>query len=447
MFKKKVLKMRIPLSARRLHLIFVFTLLSIGVISFGASPANAATLVVTTGTNSGAGSLREALSNAVNGDTITFASNVTDITLTSALPTVTVGLTITGPGADILTIHRDASAASFRVFAFAPGASQTVTISGVKISGGDATPGGGIGFNGSTGSKLNLSKVSVVDNNSGYGGGIDATGNQGSSVLIDSSTISGNTTNGGVSCGYCNGAGMKAEVPTTIINSTFSGNRAGDNGGGIKVDSNVTIINSTFANNSANGEGGGIWVTRFSQFPNLVLKNTLIAGNTYGSNKHQCDVSQNNTTLSVNLNNLIEDGSCNFLWGSGVSTGSPTNFLSGNPSLLPLASNGGSTQTHGLGSSSIALGAGDASTCADVRLQGVDQQGTARSALCSIGSFEVAIVPATTTTTTTPVTTTSAPTPVSLPATGKSVSPLILSFLFLIIGLVLVLRRRVVSFK
>ncbi len=359
-------------------------------LAAATSAAHAATITVTNGNDAGAGSLRAALGGAGNGDTINFDPSVTEVVLTSAQLTVTAGVTISGPGADVLTVKRSTAGGTpdFRVFSIAPGAGNSATLSGITISNGKATPGGGISFTGGAGTQLNLVRIAVVGNDASWGGGLDLTGSQASSVLIDSSTISGNTTNGGFSCSFCNGAGMKLEVPTTIVNSTISGNTAGDNGGGMKVDSLVTILNSTIAGNAAGAKGGGIWETRFLNNPNLAMKNTLVADNTFGTGHHECDVDASNTTLSVNLNNLIEDGSCNFLWASGAVSGSATGFLSGDPGLSPLAYNGGTTKTQALAAGSIARGAGDATTCAASPVGGVDQRGVTRPSPCSRGAFD-----------------------------------------------------------
>jgi len=352
---------------------------------------------VTSGADSGAGSLRAALASAANGDTITFSSDLTEVVLTSAQLDVATGVTIAGPGADVLTVKRSTAGGTpnFRVFRIVPGAGNTATISGITIANGKGTPGGGVSFTGGVGTQLNLVRVAVTANDAQWGGGIDLAGDQLSSVTIDSSTVSGNTTNGGAACDFCNGGGMKLEVPTVIVNSTISGNAAGDNGGGMKVDSAVTIVNSTIAGNSAGAKGGGIWVTRFNNNPNLAIKNTVVADNTFGPGglRHECDVDTSSTTLSVNLNNLVEDGSCNFLWASGAVSGSATNFLSGDPGLSALSYNGGPIKTQAIASSSIARGVGNASACAGAPVSGVDQRGESRPSPCSIGAFDGASRP------------------------------------------------------
>ena len=75
---------------------------------------NAATLTVTTTADNGAGSLRDALAVASDGDTIQFDSalNGQTISLTSGELVVDTDVTINGPGSNLLTISRSAEAAS-----------------------------------------------------------------------------------------------------------------------------------------------------------------------------------------------------------------------------------------------------------------------------------------------------------------------------------------------
>src|SRR5437588_7243426 len=83
-----------------------------------------ATLLVSNNLDHGAGSLRQAISDAGSGDTIHFAPSVHAITLSSGELDVMKSLTLAGPGASHLSISgNDAS----RVFNIASGA--TVTLS------------------------------------------------------------------------------------------------------------------------------------------------------------------------------------------------------------------------------------------------------------------------------------------------------------------------------
>ena len=95
-----------------------------------ALPAN---IIVVTNTNdSGSGSLRQALVDANDGDTINFDSSLNGqrITLTSGQLSVDKSVTINGPGADNLAVDGNAQSRVFGV------SSKTVTISGLTITNG-----------------------------------------------------------------------------------------------------------------------------------------------------------------------------------------------------------------------------------------------------------------------------------------------------------------------
>jgi hypothetical protein len=111
-----------------------------------AVQARAAIITVTNGNDSGAGSLRQAITAASPGDTINFAPSVTTVNLTSGELAIDKNLTITGPGANRLTVQRSANFVYFRVFNVSS-SSVTVSISGITISNGVGQDGlGGEGF-------------------------------------------------------------------------------------------------------------------------------------------------------------------------------------------------------------------------------------------------------------------------------------------------------------
>jgi CSLREA domain-containing protein len=110
-------------------------------------------------------------------DTITF-SVTGPINLTSALPNLSTNITLSGPGANLLTVRRD-TGGYYRVFTVPAGAA--VNVSGLTVSngltadgargatganGGNAVNGGGI-LNAGT---LNLTGVWVTGNKTGRGG-------------------------------------------------------------------------------------------------------------------------------------------------------------------------------------------------------------------------------------------------------------------------------------
>src|SRR5581483_1623542 len=130
------------------------------------------TFTVTNTNDSGAGSLRAALAAAGNGDTINFAPSLEDqtIALTSGQLNITKNITITGLGANELTVSGSGSS---RVFDVSSGV--TASISGLAIANGLADQGGGVLNAGN----LSLSGVALTGNEAlgdsattGLGGGI-----------------------------------------------------------------------------------------------------------------------------------------------------------------------------------------------------------------------------------------------------------------------------------
>lgn len=101
------------------------TRFALGVLLFCAVaiPVHATTITVTNTNDGGPGSLRQALINVNDGDTINFAVTGT-ISLTSGELLVDKSVTISGPGAANLALDGDATS---RVFHIGPG--KTVSIS------------------------------------------------------------------------------------------------------------------------------------------------------------------------------------------------------------------------------------------------------------------------------------------------------------------------------
>ena len=88
------------------RILFVITLLFAAMAS--VQIVHAATITVTSTADSGAGTLRDALASASDGDTIDFSVTGT-ITLTSGQLVVNNSLTISGPGAANLAVNGNAA--------------------------------------------------------------------------------------------------------------------------------------------------------------------------------------------------------------------------------------------------------------------------------------------------------------------------------------------------
>jgi len=377
-------------------------MVTIGGCSSPASDATTITicpssLVVTNTNDSGAGSLRQAILDACDGATITFDMNqvVSPIALTSAGLLINKNLSITGPGANLLTIQRSSAGATPLFGIFTINSGKTVSISGLTISNGNASNGGGINNQGA----LTLTGCAVsgnsVNGTNSLGGGILNGATTGAATLtISNSTISGNSTNGSnsVGGGIVNSTGS-GTATLTINNSTISGNSAngtGNFGGGIYNSTTtgtatLTITNGTISGNSVNGSGGGIYNSAGGGTATSKLSNTIVAGNTKSNGTTADDI---NGTADTNSSfNLIGIG------GSGGLTNGVNNNQVGvaNALLAPLANYGGPTQTYALLPGSPALNAGSNTLANNVDLT-TDQRGAGFNrivnATVDIGAFE-----------------------------------------------------------
>ena len=159
-----------------------------------ALSTQAATITVTNTNDSGAGSLRQALADAVDGDTINFDSSLNGqtITLTSGQLIVDKSVAIHGPGAANLAVNGNAADRVFYVSEH-----LVVTISDLTIENGNVLGLGGYGgaiFNAH--SILTVSNCAISDNWALHGGGgIMNYGDWDSATLtVTNCTISGNAT-------------------------------------------------------------------------------------------------------------------------------------------------------------------------------------------------------------------------------------------------------------
>ncbi|WP_261201956.1 DUF4347 domain-containing protein, partial [Laspinema olomoucense] len=100
-------------------------------------------------------------------------------------------------------------------------------------------------------------------------------------------TVRNTTFYNNVSQGQGGGLWIDNKSPTTIINSTFSGNKSensdgtGGVGGGITTFSPTTIVNTTIVNNQAGDVAGAIFTSLIS--PPITLSNTIVSNNTAGN--------------------------------------------------------------------------------------------------------------------------------------------------------------------
>jgi hypothetical protein len=286
--------------------------------------------------------------------------------------------------------------------------SGTLFLTNSVVTGNEAVFAGG-GIANLEGSTLTVVDSIVSQNGISYegrGGGID---NRGTLVLVRSA-VSGNRANSGA--GISNGPTGTA----TLRDSTVSGNQIIRNysygGGGIStagtlildnctVSNNVavlgagiyvvqhgalTIANSTVTGNIAEYAAGGVDI----QSGTATLHRSIVSGNTASTRAETreirvTDYFASNVVAADDYNLFGHDGDAGT---TGFTPGS-TDIVPNEPIgaiLLPLADNGGGTQTHALAIGSPALD----SSPSDATCPRTDQRGNPRprGPACDIGAFE-----------------------------------------------------------
>ncbi len=283
-------------------------------IALALGVAEAATFTVTNTNDSGAGSLRQAVTDANNAagpDTITFTVTGT-IVLTSGQLSIISPVTIVGPGAANLTINGNANGRIFSIFenvadpCATPNTDFPVSISGLTVTNGfrnvAGNPGGAI-YSEKT---LTLSGMVIANSTAFSGAGLNFNAlYSGQTLTIDNSqflnnvarplsTTTGNSFGGGLQVGErC--ATITSPVTVTITNSLFSGNQvrpgatflsAGGAGMHINQAADITITDTRIVGNSvvlqnppvvgANNRGGGISV---DDGKTLKIERSEISGN------------------------------------------------------------------------------------------------------------------------------------------------------------------------
>lgn len=332
-------------------------------------PVHAATLTVNNTSDNSAGSLRAQIAAASSGDTINFDASLSGqtITLTSGEIAFSKSLIIDGSAlTNPVTISGNNNS---RIFYISSGA--TVTMTGLRFidgSNNDGDPGAWGGDGGAIhirDSTLTISESEFIDNQSEYNGG--------ALYIWETATTLSNNTFINNSTTFAGGAVRTVASQTILITgNTFVGNTANE-GAAIWDSSGLeTISNNTFSNH-------GSRAVYHYQALNL-NNNTFLGDDGVFVRNASADLHMRNNilgscslvgggTISTNINNWIVDGTC-----------SPA--YSGNPYLMPLADNGGTTQTAALIPFSSAINAGTSNCPA------TDQRGQSRGATCDLGAYE-----------------------------------------------------------
>ncbi|MBX2839726.1 MAG: CSLREA domain-containing protein [Gammaproteobacteria bacterium] len=284
-----------------------------------------------------------------------------------------------------------------------------VTIENSQILDNHSTgSGGGLALNyGSVAGLQLILRDSTVAGNSAtdQGGGLYVS--ESASADVIRSTISNNRAQ--------SGAGILVSLgEVSLANSTLSGNYALDSGGAITAfgDQTSLLLDScTISNNTASDQAGGIFaygsnVGMAGPFLEVGIRNTILAGNHVNlAMSSGIELYSGYTTFMVEYSIL---GDSRYSNGQAFETlmavtGFPPNATNitatsngSAPAAIgeiinPLDDNGGSTRTHELIETSIALDAGNDVFCNSEPTSGTDQRGLPRPSGegCDIGAFEL----------------------------------------------------------
>jgi hypothetical protein len=305
-----------------------------GCVLLGPAQADAANLAVTSVNDSGANTLRAAITTAnanAQDDNITFSGAAASGTIRLATPlainTDAHKLTITGP----VTISGDTdnnTTPDTQLFRVTTDDDQaTVTLTGLTLTKGTSADGGGaIKADASNTAPLVLTDDAITNSKSTGtttatgGGAIDTTGD----LTLTRTVMTGNTATG------TSGGAVAVQGGETIVDgSTFSGNSAHIGGAlALKYDGSFTMRDSTVTSNQgvgANSAGGGIALGLVG----MHIRRSTISGNSAASGGGL-------TAYSAKYASFVEN--------STISDNTATS-IGGGAVLLPLKYDGGLRNT------------------------------------------------------------------------------------------------------
>ena len=262
-------------------------------------PQVAQTYTVANTNDSGAGSLRAAVTSAnanAGADTITFDPSVTGtITLSSTLE-ITEGVTITGPGSGVLNVSGGDAVRVFRTSGIGD-----VSISGLEISRGLSHDGAAIRSDNA--GALNLDSVKVDHNRSTQWAALYLE-NSGQ-VTISNSEINDNVSDGSVSALYIGSATDVLISGTSFTGNVGTGSTVLMSGANITLDS-VTVDSNQSTDSAANTATILMNPRSSSSILNSTISNNSGAGAT---SKQALRINGNNTVTSLIANSTVTGNS------------------------------------------------------------------------------------------------------------------------------------------
>ena len=328
---------------------------------------------------SGTCTLRQAITAAAAGDTISLPAGPAHYLVTLGRIPITKNLTLTGGGARSTVIDGGGVSPLFQASGTA-----TVAFNGVTLSGGNhdvtapGTPAGGGALSMAGTSHVAFTDAALISNKAKATTGNTAGGAvamSGGSLTLTRTLVSGNiaqSTGGSAQGGAIAGTGT-----ITLIDSTVSGNSAsspaGGYGGALTASAGavLAVTGTTISGNASTSSGGDLFVN-LSSGGSGTFRNTIVANGTSLLGANCTVVAGAVTTQGHNLDTKHE---CGF-----TGAGDLQDTIS---QLDPLGDHGGPADTLRIPPASPAYHAG--SGCSPT-----DQRGLARTAGCSIGAYEPA---------------------------------------------------------
>ena len=355
---------------------------------------------VTNCSDAGPGSLREQLGGALTGETVSLVGlQCSRITLTSGEIVVSAqNVDLAGDPDHIVTIDAGLNSRIVRHTGFGNLDIEYVELANGKYDRASGTAAGGCVYSrGNINAVGILASGCVVDAENGDAKGGALYGSQG--LVVFNSTITGSTTN--ASGGDAKGGGLYSGYDMRLHSSTVTGNNAsGDDalGGGVFSLGDALIEYSTIDNNSAQ-VGGGLYLHAGPQpSPSVVIALSTISGNTanrvgglfshvplvlvnstitangevqqagagvyaIGASQFYSSIIAGNRVGASGVSDLGGGGSpsvtgSNNIIGLSLFPNIPSDSVSTDPRLKPLADNGGITRTHALLPTSPAINHG-----------------------------------------------------------------------------------------
>lgn len=241
-----------------------------------------------------------------------------------------------------------------------------------------------------------MTDVVFSNNDAALAGAMHNNGNAGvSSPVMNRVTFSGNTVTASAGAIYNDGR-SNGQASPIISNATFVNNSNPNEFGGAIYSyagnggtASAQLSNVTFTGNGAKLGGALYNDGRSSGNVHPVLRNVILWADTAASSANGPEI-YNDAGAGVSITSSVVQGGCASIIGASCLSGN----LAGNPKLGALADNGGFSPTLMPGSGSSAIDAGNAATCANSPVNGLDQRGAVRpfGSGCDIGSVEAGAV-------------------------------------------------------